>query len=728
MKILIRLFIALVVIAGGLYGGVWYVTCTELEKKISTDGFTLHFDPDGKSLVEFKPVVASVHFTGYEKGQAKIAYAVSSATAKSVFAIGPTVGESLAVVKSETPVIYYIGGDIYGDTVRLQVDEYKDVIIEQTVNKVAIPKTSLVGKSGGFELKFKNKDLFYNRLHALSQYSGNYKKIFEDIRQVRFLPTDVSMNNPDTGAMIAHSVLGDSVISWNVSQDGTFSLDSVVDIDATYGKMFSEYLSGATKAQVSMIPSASGASELVSKLQGAFFDNNKMKIKGGIHLKFAADKIGMSTQSQNIAGLPVSPFEILIDHLEYQLPLPFSREHVLNAKVAFARGEGKPLAVSYDEDSKSGNSQVTVDAIIKMIAEVPEVKETGVDLAKVTPGSFTSFSELQSSQGAIALIVSSFKAWQELLLNATTKTQFLAQVATESGKPSPLEMLGAEGKASFSTTLGHDIAIAVNGEAHGLASWSGAVSLKNFDKLITAIKDPFRIFVARSFLTTFFNVETSVTPSGESTAQEKKLLDFIFSDSLFDEAIATFNKICRLVDETPDTTDEVTVKLSGQAGSFLISGKAPEAYLAEMAPKVLAESSTLVAKVEEQVGALQQSMPSTSSPNLNDMPPVAAQRTPPSTAEVTLDFKKANGKNVAVVSFPNNGVAREIYYQLGTAGARQSTGEGMVKDPVTGAFPAQQVIQLPESLNENEPLLVVLDWVDNQGQKHGPKEIYLNLR
>jgi hypothetical protein len=288
-------------------------------------------------------------------------------------------------------------------------------------------------------------------------------------------------------------------------------------------------------------------------------------------------------------------------------------------------------------------------------------------------------------------------------------------------------MLGAEGKASFSSTLGDNIAIAVNGEAHGLASWSSTISLKNIDKFITAIKDPVKSFVARSILATFFDPATLYeTQSEESKAQEKKLLELIFSDALFDEAIGTFNKVCRIVDETPDSTDEVTVKLSGQAGSFLISGKAPDAYLAEIMPKVMTESGALVAKFQEQVGPLQKSAPPRQ--NLNDMPPAVASRTPSSNAEVSLELKKANGKNVAVVSFPNNGVAREINYQLGTTGARQSTGEGMVKDPITGTFPAQQVIQLPDGLNENEPLRVVLDWIDDQGQKHGPKEFTLNLR
>lgn len=768
MKFLFRFLFLVIVLAGGAYGGLWYLTCQEMEKQIPREGKVFYFGIENNNSLSFVPTIASVNYSGYERARATLVVTLLGMDSKSLFSVkGAAAVESAATLRAkDAPMKYYITGELYGDSLLVEFADYANMEMSQTINKLELAKKVLSGKAGGFQVKFKKKDLLINRIKGFAQYYTNPKKLFEDITQVSFLPTSMVMSTA-SGDPVATTEMGAGYVAWDINDDGTLSMDTKLDMVSRYGKGIKEVFNlsdiskstGDTSETAAKVNNIMGA---VAKIQGALFQDVTAKVKGRFQLKLPAEKVGLMGLNQDIPGIPVPPIEMKFENFEFQLPLPLSRTTTLNGQVAFMRGDGKPLKIDFRSEGSPLEGANSFDELMGHLISDEEIKTLIGDATSFTPSAITTLAELESSRGAVVMVVSGLRASYDNFLKAKSSGAVSLTIETPSEKFSPLEMLGAKGNFKFESIFGPDIGINLAAHAQGATAWEATGSFKNLEKIFVAFKDPLRVFAARSFLATFFDAAALPKElSDQDKAKERKLIEFIFSDPLFDELIGAFSKVCRVIDQTPETTDEVTIKIAGALNQITINGKSFEEYHASLMPEVLnimlplgeklktafAElmpaapppraDTSQSSKIEFKSGVTQENtgakaVPSQDS-NTIDSPGGGLQASAnivvqdnSATPGISLTLQNSNAGASAIVMF-ESGAPQEIFYQI-NGSERQSTGEAAYKDPKTGRFPALQIIHIPDTVDYHRPVTFTIDWIDSNGKRHGPQTLSLDLK
>jgi hypothetical protein len=618
-----------------------------LDEKLSKNDFAFTFGPDKAVTLSTKIERGPSRFIGWERAALGVEFELRNASGTSSVKLpkqdAPQVS-TFSFSSGEKPLVYRVSVPLWGSSLTLDVSAFNEARYE---GKVADKSFALLqsAEASRATLEFRDAQLAFSREKQIDAMFADPKRIVDEVAGVGvvFKGKVLSAHNKAEVFDVAANGGG---FHWAIGADEMLNVRYDLDTEFKYGPAFADFLGmNAGVSSVTTPGQPEGFSAAVQKIQQSLMTGASFVTKGALQVTLPAHRVGLRESAAAIdPGFPVPPFEVTFEGFKFRLPFLLSSLMSLDGTLGFMLNSARPIAVNITQEVDALDLQSAVDSLIKVGLESPQFKNLSIDTSRSTPSSLTSLSEIASAQGAFVLVQSSIQALSRAYFSQKAHNALQIEVKTGSGNANVFELMGAEAAWTAHSKLDNGFGWELDGSAEGAKSWKTSVTIHELSKLLRELRAPLMLFGARSALATFFAADgASGLETGATAQQEKELLAFLFSDELFDDLMAALAQVLRVVDQTPDSTNDLKVFLEGSGSDLIINGKKSEEFAQAMTPIVMQEVQALQAKLEPRLAILrvaQQSGPQQESDRQESGEDVQWQEAPTDVGDTSAELNQ----------------------------------------------------------------------------------------
>jgi hypothetical protein len=608
MKRLISLLLVVLVLLAGAYGGVWYYGCMRLEGRLSKQDFSLAFGPDKSVAMTVKIDRGASRYTGWQRGELGVEFDVKSVSSTSSVRIPQQAAPQLSsamLSAGEKPWLTRVSVPLWGKSLKFDVAPFKEARYE---GKVADKSFVFFQSADAYHitLEFRNAQLALAREKQIDAIIADPKRIVDDVAGFDMVVKAQTLSAEDKKVLVDGAVNGGG-LHWSIGSDGMLTVRYDADSEIKYGPAFFDFIGAQAVVPEGMGPEAGQRFDEFMKIQQALMADTSFISKGAVYITLPANRLGLrESAAASDTGFPVPPFEVKFDQFKFRFPFVLSRLTSVNGAIGFMWNGAKPLSVNLTQESDALDVQPALDQIIKVALDSPDLRQIGLDTTRITPTSLASLRELESAQGTFVLALSAAQALSKAYLSQNESNSLKLDVTTNSGNANVFELMGASATWNARSKLGNGFGVDLEGSADGAKSWKTTVTIYELVQLLRELRAPLMLFATRAGLATMFSSEPgSGATNVKVNPQEKEVLNFLFSEELFEELLAALARVLRLVDQTPDSTSDLKLIVEGRGADVSINGKKVEELQQAIMPAVMQEIQPLWAKLSPRLTALQ---------------------------------------------------------------------------------------------------------------------------
>jgi hypothetical protein len=607
MKRLTSLLLVVFVLLGGAYGGLWYYGCMQLDERLAKKDFSFAFGPDKDVAMTVKIDRGPSRYTGWQRGELGVEFDVKSVSSTSSVKMpqqAPPQLSSATVTSGEKPWVTRVSVPLWGSSLKFDVAPFKEARYE---TKIADNSYVFLQSADAYRMtvEFRDAQIALSREKQIDAMIADPKRIFEDVAGFD-LVTKAQTLDAETKKVLVEGAINGGGLHWTIGSDGMLNVRYDADSEIKYGPAFFDFIGAQAVVPAGMSPDVTQRFDGFMKIQQALMSGSSFISKGAVQVTLPANRVGLrESAAASDTGFPVAPFEVKFDRFKFRLPFVWSRLTVVDGTVGFMWNGAKPIAVNLTQESDALDVQPAVDEIMKVALDTPEFQKRGLDTARVTPSSLVSFKEVESDQGAFVLVQSSVRALSSVFFSQKASSALKVDVKTSSGNANVFELMGASAAWTARAKLGNGFGAELEGSADGAKSWKTTITIYELVQLLRELKAPLTLFGVRAGLSTFFQSAGDSGITNEPVnPKEKELLAFFFSDELFEDLLAALGRVLRVVDQTPDSTNELKLLLEGRGADLSINGKRAEELQQALMPVVMQEVQALQSKFEPRLSTL----------------------------------------------------------------------------------------------------------------------------